>query len=136
MLSADEREELPAGPAEVSDFWNEVSGHALFNLAIPRSVHMLSVRLDSIARQFRQTKGMNYEGAIRSLQDTAVVMAELQPRQSDVQKTQAGLVESLLEFRQQTEKNLAHVTVRLAEITDKLDGWIGFVDRLPKRPPQ
>ena len=79
---------------------------------------------------------MNYDEAIRSLQDTAVVMAEIQRRQSDVQKTQAGLVETLLEFRQQTEKNLAHVTVRLAEITDKLDGLIGFVDRLPKRPPQ
>jgi hypothetical protein len=77
---------------------------------------------------------MNYDDAVRSLQDTAVVMAEIQRRQSDVQKTQAGLVESLLEFRQQTEKNLAHVTVRLAEITDKLDGLIGFVDRLPKRP--
>jgi hypothetical protein len=63
---------------------------------------------------------MNYDEAIRSLQDTAVVMAEIQRRQSDVQKTQAGLVESLLEFRQQTEKSLAHVTVRLAEIADKL----------------
>ncbi len=73
---------------------------------------------------------MNYDEAIRSLQDTAVVMAEIQRRQSDVQKTQAGLVESLVEFRQQTEKNLAHVAVRLAEITDKLDGLIGFVDRL------
>jgi hypothetical protein len=79
---------------------------------------------------------MNCEEAIRSLKDTAVVMAEVQRRQSDVQKTQAGLVESLLEFRQQTEKNLAHVAVRLAEITDKLDGLVGFVDRLPKRPPQ
>jgi len=63
---------------------------------------------------------MNYDEALRSLQDTVVVMAEIQRRQSDVQKTQAGLVESLLEYRQQTEKNLAHVTVRLAEITDKL----------------
>ena len=79
---------------------------------------------------------MNYDEALRSLQDTVVVMAEIQRRQSDVQKTQAGLVESLLEFRQQSEKNLAHATVRLAEITDKLDGLIGFVDRLPKRPPQ
>ena len=79
---------------------------------------------------------MNYDEAIRSLQDTAVVMAEIQKRQSDVQKTQAGLVESLLDYRQQTEKNLAHVAVRLAGITDKLDGLIGFVDRLPKRPPQ
>jgi hypothetical protein len=79
---------------------------------------------------------MSYDEAIRSLQDTAVVMAEIQRRQSDVQKTQAGMVESLLEFRQQTEKNLAHVAVRMAEITDKLDGLIGFVDRLPKRPPQ
>ena len=79
---------------------------------------------------------MNYDEAIRSLQDTAVVMAEIQRRQSDVQKTQAGMVESSLEFRQQTERNLAQVAVRLAEITDKLDGLIGFVDRLPKRPPQ
>jgi hypothetical protein len=63
---------------------------------------------------------MNYDEAIRSLQDTAVVMAEIQRRQSDVQKSQAGRVESFLEFRQQTEKNLALVTVRLAEITDKL----------------
>jgi hypothetical protein len=63
---------------------------------------------------------MSYDEAIRSLQDTSVVMAEIQRRQSDVQKTQAGLVESLLEFRQQTENNLAHVTVRLAEITNKM----------------
>ena len=63
---------------------------------------------------------MSYGEAIRSLQDTAVVMAEIQRRQSEVQKTQAGPVESLLEFRQQTEKNLAHVTVRLAEITNKM----------------
>ena len=56
---------------------------------------------------------MNCDEAIRSLQDTAVVMAEIQRRQSDMQKTQAGLVESLLEFRHQTEKNLAHVAVRL-----------------------
>jgi hypothetical protein len=63
---------------------------------------------------------MSYDEAIRSLQDTAVVMAEIQRRQSDVQKTQAGMVESLLESRQQTEKNLAHVAVRMAEITDKL----------------
>jgi hypothetical protein len=63
---------------------------------------------------------MNYEEAIRSLQDTAVVMAEIQRRQSDVQKIQAGLVESLLEYQGQTEKSLAHVAVRLAEITDKM----------------
>lgn len=79
---------------------------------------------------------MNYEDAIRSLQDTAIVMAEIQRRQSEVQKAQAGMLENLLEFRQQTEKNLAHVTIRLAEITDKLDGLIGFVDRFPKGPPQ
>jgi N-acetylglutamate synthase/N-acetylornithine aminotransferase len=63
---------------------------------------------------------MNYDEAIRSLQDTAVVIAEIQRRQSEVQKTQAGLAESLLEFRQQTENNLAHVVVRLAEVTRKL----------------
>lgn len=63
---------------------------------------------------------MHYEEAIRSLQDTAVVMAEIQRRQSAVQKTQAGLIESLLECRDQTEKSLANVALRLAKITDKL----------------
>jgi hypothetical protein len=51
--------------------------------------------------------------AIRELQDAMVVMAHLEKKQSE------HLVE-LQEFRHRTEQNLA-------EITDKLNGLIGYV---------
>jgi len=40
-----------------------------------------------------------------------------------VQKTQAGLVESLLEYRQQTEKSLAHVAVRWPKSPISWTAW-------------
>jgi hypothetical protein len=63
---------------------------------------------------------MNFEQEIRQLQDTVVVMAEIQRRQAAVQKLQA-------EGMELHEKRMAHVDMRLAEITDKLDGLIGFM---------
>ena len=53
------------------------------------------------------------QAAIRELQDAMVVMAHLEKKQSE------HLVE-LQEFRHRTEQNLA-------EITDKLNGLIGYV---------
>ena len=63
---------------------------------------------------------MNFEQESRQLQDTVVVMAEIQRRQAAVQKLQA-------EGMELHEKRMAHVDMRLAEITDKLDGLIGFM---------
>lgn len=63
---------------------------------------------------------MNFEQEIRQLQDTVVVMAEIQRRQAAVQKLQA-------EGMELHERRMAHVDMRLAEITDKLDGLIGFM---------
>lgn len=63
---------------------------------------------------------MNFEHEIRQLQDTAVVMADIQRRQAAVQKMQA-------EGMELHEKRMAHIDMRLAEITDKLDGLIGFM---------
>ena len=63
---------------------------------------------------------MNYDEAIRSLQDTAVVMAEIQRRQSDVQKPKRDCSRASSNSGNKLKKNLAHATVRLAEITDKL----------------
>ena len=70
---------------------------------------------------------MNFEQEIRRLQDTAVVMAEIQRRQAEVQKLQA-------EGMQLHEQRMAHIDMRLVEITDKLDGLIGFMGGYFKEP--
>jgi len=52
------------------------------------------------------------QAAIKELQDAVVVMAHIEKRQSEMLK-------DLAEWRYRTEQNLA-------EITDKLNGMIGF----------
>ncbi len=64
---------------------------------------------------------MNFEREIVRLQDTLVVMAEIQRRQAEVQKMQAeGLALH--------EQRMKHIDVRLAEFTDKFDGLLGFMN--------
>jgi len=71
---------------------------------------------------------MSYEQAIRELQDNLVVIAEIERRQSAMLKDHAGHIGELLEYRRRIDQNLA-------EITDKLNGLIGFVDgQQPPRP--
>jgi len=53
------------------------------------------------------------QGAIKELQETVVVMAH-------IEKTQTEHIKELLQFRLRTEQNLA-------EITDNLNGLIGYV---------
>lgn len=52
--------------------------------------------------------------AIKELQDTVIVMAHIEKKQTEH-------LNELLEFRRRTEQNLA-------EITDKLNGLIGYID--------
>ncbi len=54
------------------------------------------------------------QAAIKELQDTVIVMAHIEKRQSEVLK-------DLAEFRIRTEQNLAG-------ITDKLNGLIGYME--------
>ena len=61
------------------------------------------------------------QAAIKELQDTVIVMAHIEKRQSEVLK-------DLTEFRILSEKNQARIETNLAEITDKLNGLIGYVD--------
>ena len=84
---------------------------------------------------------MNYEQAIKDLQDTLVVIAEVERRQSALLREHSEMLrehaETLLkhdemlrdtaEYRRRTDQNLA-------EITDKLNGLIGYVDGMP--PPR
>ena len=64
---------------------------------------------------------MNFEQEIVRLQDTLAVMAEIQRRQAEVQKMQA-------EGWALHEQRMSHVDIRLAEITDKLDGLVGLMN--------
>ena len=64
---------------------------------------------------------MDFEQEINQLKDTLIVMAEIQRRQAEVQKMQA-------EGFALHEQRMNHIDMRLAEITDKLDGLIGFMN--------
>jgi hypothetical protein len=77
---------------------------------------------------------MNYEQAIKDLQDTLVVIGEIERRQSVMLREHAEMLrkhdlyhDEILEFQRRTDQNLA-------EITDKLNGLIGYVDGMP--PPR
>jgi hypothetical protein len=64
---------------------------------------------------------MSFEQEIDQLKDTLIVVTEMQRRQADGQKMQVyGMALH--------EQRMNHVDMRLAEITDKLDGLIGFMD--------
>jgi hypothetical protein len=71
---------------------------------------------------------MNYEQAIKDLQDNLVVIAEIERRQSAMLREHAEMLPDTLEFRRRTDQNLA-------EITDKLNGLIGYVDGIPPPGP-
>jgi hypothetical protein len=60
------------------------------------------------------------QSAIRELQDTMVVMAH-------IEKTQSEHIKDLVQFRIQSEKFRLRTEENLAEITDKLNGLIGYV---------
>ena len=61
------------------------------------------------------------QAAIREVQDAVVVMAHLEKGHTKRLKDHAPEIAELAEFRRRTEQNLA-------EITDKLNGLIGYID--------
>ena len=74
----------------------------------------------------------NIERAIKDLQDTLIVIAEIEKRQSamlrehserivNIEQHVARLDAESAEFRRRTDQNLA-------EITDKLNGLIGYME--------
>jgi hypothetical protein len=60
------------------------------------------------------------QGAIKELQDTMIVMAHIEKRQYEH-------IGELVDFRIQSEKFRLRTEQNLAEITDKLNGLIGYV---------
>jgi hypothetical protein len=83
---------------------------------------------------------MNFEQEIAQIKDTLVVMAEIQRRQASVQKTQAeeldAMHEKMIKGYELHEKRMAHIEQNLEEITDKLNGLIGFMDGYTRGRPQ
>lgn len=84
---------------------------------------------------------MNFEQAIVQIQDTLIVMAEIQRRQAEVQKTQAEEISLHAQFLKRLhegmelhEKRMKHIDLTLAEIGDKLNGLIGFMGGFFDRP--
>jgi hypothetical protein len=60
------------------------------------------------------------QSAIKELQEAVVVMAH-------IEKTQSEHIKDLVQFRVQSEKFRLRTEENLAEITDKLNGLIGYI---------
>jgi hypothetical protein len=82
---------------------------------------------------------MSMEAAIKEIQDTLTVMAELERRQSRLLREHSErivvLEEQTAEDRREIVKYQKRTEQNLAEITDKLNGLIGYVGNW-KQPPQ
>jgi hypothetical protein len=72
---------------------------------------------------------MNFELVIRQLQETQVLMAEIQLRQLDYQKVRAESVVYMKESMRVHEQRMAHIDMRLASITYKLGSLGGYFKR-------
>jgi hypothetical protein len=69
---------------------------------------------------------MNLENVIKELQDNLIVIAEIERRQSELLREHSELIAESAVFQRRTDQNLV-------EITDKLNGLIGYIDGM--RPP-
>jgi hypothetical protein len=79
---------------------------------------------------------MNFEDAIKDLQNTLVVVAEIQRRQAEVQKLQALELDAMREAYRLHEKRMAHFEQNMNEAGDKLNGLIGYMDNLHHNKPE
>ena len=72
------------------------------------------------------------QAAIQELQDAMVVMAHIEKRQSEMLKSHNEYLAEFEEHRRRTDAEIDEYRRRtdqnLAEITDKLNGLIGYVE--------
>jgi predicted nucleic acid-binding Zn-ribbon protein len=89
---------------------------------------------------------VDFEGAIKQLQDTLIVVAAIQERQAKVQRLQAEELDAvrtlLIEGQKLHEQRMAkfdekmlEIEEKMLEIEDKLNGLIGYLD-YRRRPPE
>jgi ABC-type phosphate transport system auxiliary subunit len=79
---------------------------------------------------------MDFQNAIKELQDTLVVVSEIQRRQAEVQKLQAQELDAMREAYRLHEKRMAHFDENMHEAGDKLNGLIGYLDGLRRDKPE
>ncbi len=81
----------------------------------------------------------NLERAVKDLQDNLVVISEIERRQSELLKVHSErlvLIEAeTAEYRRRTDLSLAQTAINLEEITNKLNGLIGYVSGERPSPP-
>ena len=71
---------------------------------------------------------MDFEQQINQLQDTLIVTVEIQRREAEIQKTQAERIVATEEGMKLHEQRMSHIELNLSEISDKLNGLIGFMN--------
>ncbi len=76
---------------------------------------------------------MDMQGAIKELQETAIVMAGIQTRQASALKDHADWLLEQQEAIRRHERNMARIELGLAEATDKLNALIHIVDDQGKK---
>ncbi len=76
---------------------------------------------------------MNVENVIKELQDNLIVIAEIERRQSAMLLEHAKLHAESAVFQAESAVFQRRTEQNLAEITDKLNGLIGYIDGM--RPP-
>jgi 3-methyladenine DNA glycosylase/8-oxoguanine DNA glycosylase len=79
---------------------------------------------------------MDFEAEIRKIHDTLVVVGEIEARMAAVQQQQSAVQKQQAEGLAAHERRMNHIDERLAEIADKLDGLIGFMDNFIRNRPE
>lgn len=77
---------------------------------------------------------MDMQAAIKELQETVVVMAGIQARQPEVLKGHAEWLEENERWMTRRREAVARHEQMMAGMEDKLNGLIGFVDDMARRP--
>jgi len=98
---------------------------------------MADVDLEAILKRLEALESSNGElvRAVHELREAAIVTADVQRRQAETQQRQAEIQRMQAEGLAAHEERMRRVESNLAEISDKLNGLIGYIDNLPRRGP-
>jgi len=68
------------------------------------------------------------QAAIQELQDAMVVMAHIEKRQTEILRSHTEHLAEIDEYRAEIDEYRRRTDQNLAEITDKLNGLIGYIE--------
>jgi hypothetical protein len=70
----------------------------------------------------------NIEKAVKDLQDNLLVLAEIERRQSALLREHSEMLVDIVRLNNEAARFRVRTDQNLAEITDKLNGLIGYLD--------